>query len=378
MIYIVMSILTKEKIPSHYKSMLLEEKHRFNSRQLLILFIFILVLSIIMLFMHSFDQTYLDNIKINNLFIKEYIGLTILSLVYFLNYGFYIKQCKKLKVLGRIVFIYLILVTLSINFITFLVLLYGGYDTITFFGLLMVLSTVLWLKLSTYLFLNIISMTIVTVSIILSPFSTLDKINVIPGMFILYLLGWLFYFNNRKIRRDEFLHRKLMEVYNQRLLEKSMVEPMTGFYNRRTMEEGLKKVNAIHNRANKQYCLMLIDIDYFKKINDTLGHLIGDSVIKETSKIIKNEMRESDIGYRYGGEEFLFVLNNTKLEEGKVLAERIRKSIQQNDFADVNWQITVSIGLVENILEITPLELVDLADKCLYKAKESGRNRVVS
>ena len=128
------------------------------------------------------------------------------------------------------------------------------------------------------------------------------------------------------------------------------------------------------------------DIDFFKKVNDNYGHAVGDCVLKTIAKTIKKELREEDIASRYGGEEFIFLLPHTKLDEALVVAERLRKKVEKKkinveeyNIKDVKEiSVTISIGVSEyNKNDKTPEALYKNADSALYKAKEGGRNRVV-
>ena len=128
---------------------------------------------------------------------------------------------------------------------------------------------------------------------------------------------------------------------------------------------------------------MMIDIDFFKKVNDTYGHAAGDEVLRSVAGIIKEHLRESDIPSRYGGEEFAVLLPYTKLDEAKIVGERLRKAVEDAiisvnqdsvDKKDIN--VTISMGLAEYNREESGEELFERADKALYDAKTGGRNRV--
>ena len=121
----------------------------------------------------------------------------------------------------------------------------------------------------------------------------------------------------------------------------------------------------------------MIDIDNFKQINDTFGHLAGDKILKQLGDLIRFNIREIDLAARYGGEEFAVVMSNTDTQEAEKAAERIRQSIQENGFADSNSIVTVSIGIALFPLDAKSMdELIEKADTSLYKAKRDGKNRV--
>jgi diguanylate cyclase (GGDEF)-like protein len=124
----------------------------------------------------------------------------------------------------------------------------------------------------------------------------------------------------------------------------------------------------------------MLDIDFFKKFNDTYGHATGDAVLRTTANVIKSQLREYDIPSRYGGEEFCILLPQTNIEEAKVDAERLRSAVEQEEVEIEGGQkihLTISIGLAELDIKDMPDDLYMKADRALYEAKEGGRNRVV-
>ena len=170
--------------------------------------------------------------------------------------------------------------------------------------------------------------------------------------------------------------------YTLELLKKqSIKDPLTTLYNRRYMEEILPQIIASAKRKNTKIGFLMIDIDYFKKVNDTYGHDAGDRVLQTLSHIILNSIRESDIPVRFGGEEFLIILTDLNSKEDlKKVAEKIRETIQNTKF-NIGKEIikkTVSIGgaLFPDDCD-KPWECIKYSDLALYKAKNSGRNQTV-
>ena len=168
-----------------------------------------------------------------------------------------------------------------------------------------------------------------------------------------------------------------------KILQYATIDALTNLNNRRQFELRLGQEIATTKRQNNPLCAMMIDIDFFKKVNDTYGHASGDAVLRGVASIIKSALRESDIPSRYGGEEFAVLLPYTHIQEAKIVGERLRKSVENSPIpindenSDVkSIKVTISMGLAEfNNLE-TGEELFERADKALYEAKESGRNRV--
>ncbi|MCS5421346.1 MULTISPECIES: cache domain-containing protein [Psychrilyobacter] len=183
--------------------------------------------------------------------------------------------------------------------------------------------------------------------------------------------------NNKKMLiafvRD-ITNRKKME---KRLIELSITDGLTGLSNRRhllnQLEVKLKEVNA-----EKPLCISMIDIDHFKKINDTLGHCAGDEVLKEFARILTGNLRKTDLIGRYGGEEFLIVLPDTSLEEAEKLMEKIRLKVYNSSWKYPELRVSFSGGLSEvNDPKNMSLEnIVIKVDELLYKAKEGGRNKI--
>lgn len=168
---------------------------------------------------------------------------------------------------------------------------------------------------------------------------------------------------------------------NELLLELSNTDHLTGLFNRRFLMEALDKEVQRARRKDGQVALLLLDIDHFKRVNDTHGHLQGDVVLQKVALHIQKELRSYDIAARYGGEEFVAVLPDTSLKEAFNVADRIRLSVQGMRFAGSlsNEQVTVSLGVA---LFPSPCfddidGLLRAADEALYQAKERGRNRVI-
>jgi len=158
-------------------------------------------------------------------------------------------------------------------------------------------------------------------------------------------------------------------------------DPMTGLHNRRYFEPLLRKEIARCSRLKHRVSLMILDIDHFKKVNDSYGHQTGDLVICMLSVICRQESREIDVVARLGGEEFAIMLPETSVADAAEVAERIRLVVENTKVKSLNeeeFSFTVSIGVTEQLAgEMSEEKLVGLADEALYQAKESGRNRVV-
>ncbi|MCC5881545.1 MAG: diguanylate cyclase [Halomonas sp.] len=162
-----------------------------------------------------------------------------------------------------------------------------------------------------------------------------------------------------------------------RLRKLSDTDDLTGLANRRRLMKRLDEEIAKCNRHASPLSLMLIDLDHFKRVNDTWGHLQGDQVLTEFATLCHELLRDEDVIGRLGGEEFAVVLPLTPMVASYPLAERLRCAIADYDFGIASGQLTASIGLAEYRLGEPRDALIDRADRSLYAAKNQGRNRVV-
>lgn len=168
---------------------------------------------------------------------------------------------------------------------------------------------------------------------------------------------------------------------NLELKEDAFTDDLTKLKNYRYIANVVYKFAEESQESSEHFCVMMADIDDFKKYNDTYGHLEGDKVLKTLSRILMASVRESDIVARYGGEEFLVVLRSTDLEGACKTAERIRKNADDMDYSsngsNGKRSVTISIGVSEFPLHGTNMhDLINKADIALYKAKEKGKNNV--
>jgi diguanylate cyclase (GGDEF)-like protein len=172
-----------------------------------------------------------------------------------------------------------------------------------------------------------------------------------------------------------------LEETNKKLKDLAVIDPMTSLFNRRGMQELLEDEESRFNRNSKVFSLILIDIDYFKKINDSLGHEGGDHVLVQVSKFLQAVTRKHDKICRWGGEEFLLLLPETNLKGANVLAEKIRSGLASETFSygKAGLSLTVSMGVsVYDDRDLSLKTCIRKADDGLYQAKAEGRNRIVS
>ena len=154
----------------------------------------------------------------------------------------------------------------------------------------------------------------------------------------------------------------------------SQIDTLSGLYNRRFMNKKIEEKISKYKRYKIPFSVLLIDVDFFKKINDTYGHDKGDFVIKRISNLLKQNIRDSDICARWGGEEFLILVPNNNLDGALILANNLKELIEKNNF-EIKENVTISIGVSTFDENSSQEKLLKSADIALYKAKENGRNR---
>lgn len=168
---------------------------------------------------------------------------------------------------------------------------------------------------------------------------------------------------------------------HQDLQDMALRDPLTGILNRRALDEPLTRELKSGLRYSAPACLMILDLDYFKTVNDRLGHMAGDLVLRELAALMTDTVRDVDIVGRYGGEEFAIILPHTSIRQAHTLAERLRTQIESHAFAveDGIVRLTTSIGIADvcNPAIASVEDWVNAADSALYEAKAQGRNRVV-
>jgi|WetSurMetagenome_2_1015567.scaffolds.fasta_scaffold00023_12 two-component system, cell cycle response regulator len=182
-----------------------------------------------------------------------------------------------------------------------------------------------------------------------------------------------------RMRNIGYVAEKMSEV------EKLLVRDyLTGLYNRKFFMERFNEEIAWASRYSEPLSFIILDIDHFKKINDTYGHSCGDEVLIQLAGILTGLLRAHDVLARYGGEEFVVLLSNTTPEDAFAIAEKLRSGVQSSAFqcntTEGRLLVTISLGVAtaEDIMELSAEALINRADAALYQAKAAGRNQVVS
>ncbi len=161
-----------------------------------------------------------------------------------------------------------------------------------------------------------------------------------------------------------------------KLQEKASKDPLTGLFNRRSFDEVITQEIKLANTIGSSISLIFIDIDFFKKINDTHGHDVGDSVLKELALILSSQTRKQDIVSRWGGEEFVIALQSTTAMQASLLAEKIRTHVSEHHFTIID-HLTISLGVTQYRADESKDSFIKRADQALYQAKHQGRDQVV-
>lgn len=197
------------------------------------------------------------------------------------------------------------------------------------------------------------------------------------------ITGFVVVENAEPSPRDQELITILLGFYRNyvSLLQDNQRDHLTGLLNRKSFDDHMMKVILSLSETNKRkadkvsYCLAVLDIDHFKNVNDTYGHLLGDEVLLHFAQCMNDTFREYDLLFRVGGEEFVVVLKNVSADLAHTIFERFRTVVETHYFPQVG-QITASIGVTEITGSDLPVTIIDRADQALYYAKNHGRNQV--
>ncbi len=177
--------------------------------------------------------------------------------------------------------------------------------------------------------------------------------------------------------RELSKQKSALEKAYAKINELISTDYLTGLASRKYINESMQKAISYFKRTGTSLTIIMADLDYFKQVNDQYGHLMGDKVLVQVAKLIKNIARSEDLIGRFGGEEFIIVLMGTDKAGGGIFAERFRKKTEQMKVAGVPQKVTISLGVTEFVLSDTPDSAIKRADQALYMAKKQGRNQVV-
>lgn len=218
----------------------------------------------------------------------------------------------------------------------------------------------------------------VQVYVVMEPFEIYPRYYIVPALFILLIaLITAVVELQAKKRITQSVQKKIQEERIQPLDPSARYKKdrLTGAFSKDAFNEifGLKIIEAKH--INAPLSLIIFDIDYFKQINDTYGHLVGDTVLRELAHVVQANMRQSEYFVRWGGEEFILLLPGTDLYGAQMVAEKLRRLVEKTEFSEVG-KVTCSFGVTTLRNDDTMQSFLQRADEALYEAKKSGRNQV--
>jgi len=235
--------------------------------------------------------------------------------------------------------------------------------------------------LSVYSAHRIFAMTAILV--VLGPYTIWLVVQNAPVQMMMAIASLVYIFSANRATRiaESALHSSLL-LSRQLSLTKATAEQeartdaLTGLMNRRAFEEGASRLFDVSDRDRRPVSLIILDLDHFKKINDSYGHVAGDQALRHTADIVRQSVRGADLCARLGGEEFAILLPNTVRDSGVDVAEKIREKIMAQPVVTSKgtFKLTASLGVAEGILSLE--ELMKRADEAMYRAKHSGRNQV--
>ncbi len=178
--------------------------------------------------------------------------------------------------------------------------------------------------------------------------------------------------------RREFLHRQVIREQHARLERQAREDGLTGLYNRRFLEERMAEEFSRCKRFGRTLSIAMADIDYFKRVNDSFSHQIGDQVLKTMARLFRQSLRGIDVISRYGGEEFLIIFPETPASGAAAVCEKLRLAVECQDWTVLHPElaVTISIGVTDDLSVENYEKMIVAADTRLYQAKHAGRNRV--
>ncbi len=206
------------------------------------------------------------------------------------------------------------------------------------------------------------SIALIIISIVLYPKIDIVAFSVVVTTALLTLIFSYVIFGNYAKKQKE-------------LTRLTSIDALTLAKNRRALDKKLAKVILRQSRKEYNMCLILLDVDHFKKVNDQYGHAVGDKILVNTCELISKNIRVLDTLYRYGGEEFVIMPLDMELSKAQVIAEKLRQIIENHSFTQ-GVEVTISLGVAQYKKNETSENWISRADSALYKAKNSGRNKV--
>ncbi len=348
--------------------------------------------SILALFLHAIQMIYFTlSFSNNTLWSNIIIYSNITMICFWITIFFIMRSVRKRTYQGSIIkafhyfivctfFIYSIVITSVNQIITNCIVPYMIACMIVGAGFLMkpLVSLIIYVSVYIVFFFSISVFHIHSDSILI-----LNRMNSLTATGLAYFISVIMWRYNRVnvVQKHRIqIQQKELKTVNKELEKIAFIDPLTGLLNRRSFDRIVNKELAMMERNDYESCLIMLDIDFFKHINDIYGHPAGDSVLIQISNLLKKSLRKYDALCRLGGEEFLILLPHTTLKDSKTVAEKLRKSIESYKFfvCDNKVNLTASFG-VSSLASNSKAELIHKyanADNALYLAKQDGRNCV--
>ncbi len=364
------------EIPDSCREPWLEERWRHNRRYLRISSLLSLVAGILLTVRRLllFRSGTAD--RFNNQYLLVYIVLVAVTLSYILV-SYLLKRedyRRRFEVGLRLLILFYLLIFMAVNYLD----MQRSANYSALITVILFIGAVFWLDLATFIA-YMLSVALIT----FLSYRAGVHLSVVGGelameVVLFVMMGSAMFYSLNQMRVRSFLAERQLEASIEELKDLSLRDHLTRLFNRRMMNDELDRETAFSRRTGKPLTIIIIDIDHFKRVNDSLGHSVGDDVLKQCAVRLNESVRVSDRVYRFGGEEFLVLLPDSDIPGAKAVADRLLHCFPDTPFEGVPWPITISMGIADNTERLIPADLIKLADCRMYMSKKNGRNRYTS
>lgn len=360
-------------IPDSHRDSFHINRNQYNSRALRIIALMTIGISFVLILQYQFLSRIPKSEIWYIIYILTFLVLAGTGILYF---GLSFISLSPLKRYALDVF-YILLLGHILAFLTWIDLHYE-WDLSAFLIALILLSTAVWIDIvlfgiiSSLMFISLIAgLSLIENAVYLTPERLIN-------LAVYLVVGWFIMIDINALKLKNFISYMKLEIYSLEMEKNSLHDVLTGLKNRRYLESAFETIASISMRHNKPFSLIILDIDYFKRVNDTYGHSAGDQVLSIFGSLLLESVRKSDVAVRFGGEEFVLLLTDSDRTESLILTERIRQSIENHSFPGIKDKVTASMGISDSREGENLEELLSIADGRLYKAKNAGRNCIIN
>lgn len=366
---------SRREIPVHLRDDWYQQRLMHNRRFLRISAVLSIIATILMFLRRLFyiDPSYSE--KLNRLFNIEFVGLLGISIIYLIGSLIYGKKGPR-RWHEIVQHLYIALFLSFFAFLSYLDMQVAP-DFSALIGVIVFLSVAFWLDTLSYVLYLIFIAALTVLNFQIGVHISVVVSELYMEVAIFSIVGFGMFFATNEMRTRNFINGHQLEQSILEMRDLSLRDPLTRLFNRRMLNEELDRETAFSRRTSQPVTLILLDIDHFKRVNDSLGHSVGDEVLSQSAERLIEVVRETDRVYRFGGEEFIIMLPNSSLPSARALAERLLRGFSEKLFDGVPWPITISMGIADNTERMLPADLIKLADSRMYAAKTAGRNRFV-